>query len=60
MEQFDLSTFRESIKDYSVEELEKLAKDIQNDISKMILNSELILRAAVVDSLIKEKKEFDA
>lgn len=59
MEQIDIANFRESIKDFSLEELNKMAGEIRDSISKMILDSDLILKAAVVDSLIKEKEEKD-
>lgn len=52
----DLANFRAQIKDYSLEELEQTADELRDAVSKMILDSDLILKAAIVDSLIKEKK----
>ena len=52
----EIVAFRESIKNFSAEELEKEAEKIRNDISKMILDSDLIMKAAIVDSLIKERE----
>ena len=55
-----LLAFRESIQNFTLEELEEKQKEIQNQISKMILDSDLILQAAVVDALISEKKGMQA
>ena len=56
MEKENIIKFRESIKDFTLEELEAKAEEIRNAISKMILDSDLILEAAIIDSAIKEKK----
>lgn len=56
MDNLEILKFKDSIKDFSVEELENEAAKIRDDISKMILDSDLILKAAIVDTLLKEKK----
>lgn len=56
MDNLEILKFKDSIKDFSVEELENEAVKIRDDISKMILDSDLILKAAIVDTLLKEKK----
>ncbi len=56
MEEKDIINFRAEIKDLSLEELEAKADEIRDAVSKMILDSDLIIKAAIVDSLIKEKK----
>jgi len=56
----EIEKFRESMKNLSLEDLEKEAGKIRDQISKMILDSDLIIKAAIVDSLINEKKEMDA
>lgn len=56
MDNLDIIKFRESIQDFSIEELETEAAKIRDDISKMILDSDLIFKAAIVDTLLKEKK----
>jgi len=53
----EIINFRQSLANMSIEELNAEAKKIQNDISKMILDSDLIMKAAIVDSLIKEREE---
>lgn len=57
MEQKDIINFRNSIADLSVAELENMIKDLNNQINKMILDSDLIMKVAIVDQKIKEKKK---
>ena len=52
----DSLKFKESIANLSVEELEKLENTLHKEISKMILDNDLITKAAIVDSLLKQKK----
>lgn len=56
MEQKDIINFREQVKDFTLEELEAKAEELRDAVSKMILDSDLIIKAAIVDSLIREKK----
>ena len=49
-----IEEFRNSIKDFSLEELKAEAARLQDEVSKMILDSDLIIKAAIVYSLIKE------
>ena len=51
-----IEEFRNSIKDFTLEELKAEAARLQEEVSKMILDSDLIIKAAIVDSLIKEKE----
>ena len=57
MERQDIVNFRNSLTDLSVEELEAMIKDLNNQINKMILDSDLIMKVAIVDQKIKEKKD---
>jgi len=52
-----MQEFRNSIKDFTLEQLEAKAAEIQDGISKMILDSDLIMYAAIVNSLIEEKRK---
>ena len=52
----EILKFRESIKDFSVEQLKEKQAEIQSAISKMILDSDLIIKAAIIENLIKEKQ----
>lgn len=56
MDEKDIINFREQVKDFTLEELEAKAEELRDAVSKMILDSDLIIKAAIVDSLIKEKK----
>lgn len=56
MNKEDITNFRSSIENMSVEDLEKLLKDLNTEINKMILDSDLIMKVAIVDQRIKEKK----
>ena len=51
-----IEEFRNSIKDFSLEELKAEVARLQDEVSKMILDSDLIIKAAIVDSLIKERE----
>lgn len=56
MNEKEILNFRESIKDLSIEQLEEKAEELRSAVSKMILDSDLIVKAAIVDTLIKEKR----
>ena len=56
MNEQDIINFRNSVKDFSLEQLEQERAGIQNAISKMILDSDLMIKAAIIENLIKEKQ----
>lgn len=56
MEKQDIINFRDSLTSMSIEELENMMKDLNNQINKMILDSDLIIKVAIVDQKIKDKK----
>lgn len=56
MNEKDIVNFRNQIKDFSVEELKEKRNNLQNDLSKMILNSDIIVQIAIVESLLEEKE----
>lgn len=56
MDEKEIINFREQVKDFTLEELEAKAQELRDAVSKMILDSDLIIKAAIVDTLIKEKK----
>lgn len=56
MNEQDILNFKNSIKDLSLEELEAKFAEVQDGISKMLLNSDLMIKAALLDSLIEERK----
>ena len=56
MNEKDIVNFRNQIKNFSVEELKEKRNNLQNDLSKMILNSDIIVQIAIVESLLEEKE----
>lgn len=56
MDEKDIINFRNRVKDFTAEELKKEQADIQNAISKMILDSDLMIKAAIIETLLKEKE----
>ena len=50
-----LADCRAKIDNFTLEELQSEKRKIDNDISKMILNSDLILKAAILETKIEEK-----
>ena len=56
MNEKDIINFRNQIKDFSIEELKEKRNNLQNDLSKMILNSDIIVQIAIVESLLEEKE----
>lgn len=52
----DILNFRKSLTDMSLEDLEKMEKEFNNQINLMILNSDLIIKVAVVKEAIQAKK----
>lgn len=56
VDKMKIEEFRNSVKDLSSEELKAEAAKLQDEVSKMILDSDLVIKAAIVDALIKEKE----
>ena len=52
----DITKFKDSLANMSLEDLEAMLKDLNNQINQMILNSDLIMKVAIVDQRIKDKK----
>lgn len=50
----NISNFRNEIENFSIEELETKRGELQNAISKMILDSDMILKIAIIESRMKE------
>ena len=51
----DIMIFRDEVSKLSVDELIAKRDELQTKMSQMILNSELILQIAIVESMIKSK-----
>lgn len=56
METKDILNFKTKIKDFSLEELKEEKAKLDQEINKMILNSDLIVKAAILTSAIEEKE----
>lgn len=53
----DIVKFRSSIANMSLEELEAKRGELQDQLSKMILDSDVVMQIAIVEARIKEKGE---
>ena len=56
MEIKDITNFKKSIADMSKEDLEALLADLNSQINRMILDSDLIIKVAIVNQALDEKK----
>ena len=55
MTEKEILNFKDSIKDFTVEELMDEKKNLDDKITKMILDSDLMLKIAIVAAKLKEK-----
>lgn len=53
----DIVKFQDSIANMSLNELEAKRSELQNQLSKMILDDFVVMQLALVESKIKEKEE---
>lgn len=51
----DIIEFRNSIKDFSIEELKVKRAELQDGISKMILDSDLTMKIAIIEAQLEER-----
>lgn len=56
MEIKDITNFKKRIADMSKEDLEALLVDLNSQINRMILDSDLIIKVAIVNQALDEKK----
>ena len=59
MKEQDILDFKASIRDFTDEELKQKQAELQDEISKMILDSDAVMKIAIIDALIKERKEIN-
>lgn len=57
MNEQDILNFKQSISNLSIEELNDKRVALQEKISQMIMESDVIMKVAIVESLLKEKIE---
>ena len=55
MTEKEILNFKDSIKDFTVEELMNEKKNLDDKITKMILDSDWMLKVAIVSAKLKEK-----
>lgn len=53
MEKFIIN-FKEEINNFTVEQLENKRKELQNEIAKMIFDSELVVKIAIIENRLQE------
>ncbi len=53
----DILDFKQSIMNFSLEELQAKKEELNNQLSKMILDSDVVIKIAIVDALIEEKEK---
>ena len=59
MKEQDILDFKASIRNFTDEELKQKQTELQDEISKMILDSDAVMKIAIIDALIKERKEIN-
>lgn len=55
MNEKDILDFKNSLCELSIDELNTKRADLQSKLSQMILESDLIMKVAIVESLLEEK-----
>jgi len=56
LEEKELEEFRKQIANMSLDQLKAELSNVEDRISKMILDSDLVIKAAILKTLIKEKE----
>lgn len=56
MEEKDILNFKKHIASFSTEELKNLEIELQNEISRMVLNSDNIVKIAIITALLKARE----
>lgn len=52
----DIANFRSEIADFTEAQLEDKKAELQNAISKMIMDCDMVLKIAIIDAKLKEMK----
>ena len=52
----NIANFRLEIENFSEEQLEKKRGELQDSISKMIMDSDMVLKIAIIEARLKEMK----
>ena len=55
MNEKDILDFKESISNMSIDELNEKRSELQTKFSQMVLDSDLVMKIAIIESLLNEK-----
>lgn len=55
MNQNDILNFKNSIANLSVDELEQKRSELEQKLSKLVLESDIVMKVAIIESLITDK-----
>lgn len=55
MDQNDILNFKDSIANLSVDELEQKRSELEQKLSKLVLESDIVMKVAIIESLITDK-----
>ena len=56
MTQEEIINFTKHLESFSIEELELESAKAKEEITRMILNSDAVIRASIIDSILEKKK----
>ena len=56
MTQEEIINFTKRLEDFSIEELEVESAKAKEEITRMILDSDAVIRASIIDSILERKK----
>lgn len=57
MDNDEILNFRNKIQNFTIDELTNVHTDLREKMSKMILESDIVMKIAIVESLLNEKLE---
>jgi len=56
MTQEEIINFTKRLEDFSIEELEEESEKAKEEIARMILDNDAVIRASIIDSILEKKK----
>lgn len=56
MTQEEIINFTKHLEDFSIEELEIESAKVKEEITRMILDNDAVIRASIIDSVLAKKK----
>ena len=52
----EIINFTKRLEDFSIEELEEESEKAKEEIARMILDNDAVIRASIIDSILEKKK----